>query len=214
MTRINTLLFPVFTLFFQIGTIQAQDEAITIDPGWEDSNPPPGENPYPVDPVNTVVLQSPIVTNWGRWGSWAHCSMTHSYVTGFQLRVESKGEGIDNTAVNGISLSCGIAENKEVERVISAKGPWGTGRTRMFCATGPAIGFQLKVQKSQGRSIDDAATVNVKMICANGQILEGFDEQGDEYVDTVWSDPVQCPENMAICGMQTQVEPIQFLGKN
>ncbi len=196
--------FLVLISLLSLVHTQGGDEAITIDPHWEEN----GNDPN----FNTVVVQSPIVTNWGNWGRWAHCSMTNSFVTGFQLKVETRETGIDNTAVNGIKLSCGIPEQKEIERISSAKGPWGTGRTRMFCSKGSANGFQLKVQKPQGRGIDDAATVNVKMLCENGEILEGYDEQGDYYVDTVWSDPIVCPEKMGVCGMQTQIEPRRWLG--
>lgn len=161
-----------------------------------------------------AILESPRVTNWGDWGKFEKCTPGF-LVTGFQLKVETKASNNDNTAVNGIRMSCGMPyrpEYLDMERLTSTYGRYGTAREWYYC-NGFAVGFQLKSQKPQGSNADDVAAANLKIFCENGEELEGYDENGDFYKDTEYTDKVMCPNETAICGLQTQVERPRWFGK-
>lgn len=163
---------------------------------------------------DSVILETPQVTNWGEWGKFEKCH-PGLLVTGFQLKVETKTDNNDNTAVNGVRFSCGMPYHLdyiEMDTITSSYGRYGYAREKVFCE-GYATGFQMKSQKPQGRNKDDVAAVNLKIICDDGIQLEGYDEKGDYYPDAEYSEPIECPEGMGVCGLQTQVEPTGWFRK-
>ncbi len=171
-------------------------------------------NARPWDAENETILESPRVTNWGEWGKFEKCSPGF-LVTGFQLKVETKSNNNDNTALNGIRMSCGMPYRPDyidMGRMTSSYGRYGTPREWVYCE-GYAVGFQMKSQKPQGRNGDDVAAINLKVICDDGEEIEGYDENEDYYKDSAYSEPMRCPESTAVCGLQTQVEGPRWLGK-
>lgn len=159
-----------------------------------------------------AVMESPRVTNWGRWGRPERCT-PGLLVTGFQLKVHTKRPNQDNTAMNGVRFSCGAPyypEYQDMELITSAYERNGRARERKFCE-GYATGFQLKSQGDQERG-DDAAAVNMKLICDDGTEIEGYDEQ-EEYDNATYTEKQMCPDNTAICGLQTQVERLRRRSK-
>ncbi|CAL8099614.1 unnamed protein product [Orchesella dallaii] len=159
-----------------------------------------------------ILVESPAVTNWGDWGKLQTCR-TGFLVTGFQLKVEVQAENNDNTALNSVRFICGVPfreQYKEMELITSSYGPWGSTGEKIFCG-GYAVGFQLKSQNQQGKD-DDVAAINLKMICENGTVHEGYDESEDFYLESVYTETMRCPEKHAVCGLQTQVESRQLLG--
>jgi hypothetical protein len=54
---------------------------------------------------NSFWIRSPRITNYGDWGPEERCPK-NSFVNGIQVRVEDfQGKG-DDTALNGVKLSC------------------------------------------------------------------------------------------------------------
>jgi len=160
-----------------------------------------------------IFVESPKVTNWGDWGKLQRCRPGF-LVTGFQVKVETKAENNDNTALNGVRFACGVPhreEYQEMELITSSYGRWGSVREKAFCK-GYAVGFQLKSQKPQGRK-DDVAAINLKMICDDEEVYEGYNENENFYSDSDYTSPMMCPEKTAVCGLQTQVEPPRWYGK-
>lgn len=163
-----------------------------------------------------VILENPQVTNWGDWARSMETCSAGLLVTGFQLKMEEKVDNQDNTAINGIRFMCGAPFRPgfvNMQQITSNYGRYGKAIEREFCDDfGYAIGFQMKSQKYQGRG-DDVAAANMKLICFDGTELEGYDEQGDFFPESEYTEMQMCPEKMALCGLQTQVESPQWWGK-
>lgn len=158
------------------------------------------------------ILQSPLVTNFGHWGEFENCT-DGLLVTGFQLKVEAHRRRPDNTAVNAIKMFCGNIIFKSVQDISSFRGPFGRYQKPQYCTT-YAEGFQLMSQTYQGRNKDDVAAVNFKLLCADGQELEGFREpSGHVYRSSAYTQAQMCEPGQGICGIQTQVEYHQGFGK-
>ncbi|KAF5894668.1 vitelline membrane outer layer protein 1-like, partial [Clarias magur] len=101
------------------------------------------------------------VHNGQEWGTWENREMCPdgTYAIGFNLKVErSIGNG-DDTALNGIALHCGKPSSGPLSYAIvqSHVGSWGTWTQTLDCKGGVLQGFQLRVERSQGRGDDTAA---------------------------------------------------------
>ncbi len=108
----------------------------------------------------------------------------------------------DNTGINGISFTCGAKPGEQSSTVIkSSASQWGTEGKKFECAGGYYTGAQLRVEQPKG-SGDDTATNNVKMLC------EGAWQEGDGDAKGSWNEAKECPQGKAICGIRTQVEPV------
>jgi len=128
--------------------------------------------------------------------------------------VEPYRPRIDNTALNGIAFFCGKALGllEDDPMYISSKqGRFGSFGPIFNCST-YAVGFSLKSQAYRGSWRDDVAAANLKLICADGEELEGYEEDYD-YADAEYTQVQRCPTGRAICGIQTQVEEYQRFGK-
>ena len=160
------------------------------------------------------LVNSTKVTDFGVFGEFEDCP-DDTLVIGFQLKVETRRPSrFDNTALNGITFFCGNPGTKEsVLNATSSEGRFGSYRDAQYCPT-YAVGFRLKSQSYQGAFTDDVAAVNLKLICADGTEIEGYDEDDNVYPDAKYSEPLRCKEGKAICGLQTQVEGYQFFRKD
>lgn len=156
-------------------------------------------------------LQSPIVTNWGSWGSADLCP-DKTFVGAFEVKVERNVRGGDDTGLNGVKVLCMDLEGKEHEWVTSKVGEFGIWRGRKNCKNGLATGFKLRSEPNQHRG-DDVAGVDMAIYCTNidgsktEMIGSGLHSWGD------WSSEQHCPSNTGICGIKTQVEGSQGRGK-
>lgn len=160
-----------------------------------------------------IILESPRVTNFGTPGREEFCRRGE-VVKGFLLKVEPRRPRVDNTALNGIVFFCGKPTNKMEDNpwyLTSKQGRFGMYGPTLNCST-YAIGFRLKSQAYQGAFRDDVAATNLKLICADGVELEGY-QHDDEYRDAEYTQGQLCLPGRAICGLQTQVEDYSRLSK-
>jgi hypothetical protein len=161
---------------------------------------------------NFDILESPQVTNFGQYGPFENCS-DGFLVTGFQLKMEAYRRRLDNTALNAVRFFCGNMIFKSLENISSYRGVYGTYQTPKYCST-YAIGFQLMSQTYQGRRRDDVAATNFRIICADGIEIDGYNEtSGYEYNNSSYTEARVCSLGQGLCGIQTQVEAPQGLGK-
>lgn len=156
-------------------------------------------------------LQSPIVTNWGKWGRGELCP-AKTFVGAIELKDEEYQERGDDTALNGVNLLCINMNNGKEQKWISDKvASFGIWRGRKSCYNGLATGFIFKSEPYQ-RGGDDTAAVDMALICtsSNGSktqlIGSGLHGWGR------WTQTQHCPPNTAICGIKTQVEGYQGKG--
>jgi len=157
------------------------------------------------------VLESPKVTNFGDWTTFHNCSPGY-LVTGYQLKVEEYSRRFDNTALNGIRFFCGNSIFRNIQN-LTAAGYYGAPTGRYYCNT-YAKGFQMKSQSYQGRSRDDVAAINLRLICADNTTIEAYNERNpDTYKNSSFTAPQICPLDMGICGLQAQIERPQGIGE-
>lgn len=153
------------------------------------------------------ILESPKLTDFGFWGPFENCT-DGNIVTGFQLKMEEFGRPFDDTALNGVRFFCGSHQ----ENITSSVGLYGEWGNPYFCSE-YAIGFQLKSQKYQGPQDDDVAATNMKLICALGESIEGYEYSEQQiYAENEYTGVQICPLGMALCGLQTQQEFPQAFG--
>ena len=82
-------------------------------------------------------------------------------IKGFRLRVEGEQGRDDDTATNGIQMTC------LDDSVLTYEGMWGEWGTYTECPTGTFVcGIQTQVQGDQGRG-DDTALNQVSLRCCD-----------------------------------------------
>lgn len=162
--------------------------------------------------VDSVMIRSDRVTNWGNWGPLDQCP-PGSFVKAINVKVEPSQGGKDDTAMNAVHLSCVALEQQvttdsfPVTKVLaSAEGPWGDFKGMEICYRGVAVGFQLRSEDGQGRR-DDTAANDMVLICANSDGEQKTMAKGQGWGS--WRSDKRCPPRTAVCGLQTQVEPHQ-----
>uniref|UniRef100_A0A8C5MBH2 Vitelline membrane outer layer protein 1 n=1 Tax=Leptobrachium leishanense TaxID=445787 RepID=A0A8C5MBH2_9ANUR len=145
-----------------------------------------------------------MVYNGGIWGVWGPMDVCPegTKAAGFKLKVEPRQGPGDDTALNGISLSCVDPDFQLIKEVTSTVGPWGVWSSVYWCPNGYLQAFCLRVEKSQGAG-DDTAANNIMFKCTGGQIIEGNGLNFGNYGD--WSD--SCV--YGIDGVKSRVEPSQ-----
>lgn len=177
-----------------------------------------------------VILRSPRVTNWGSWVDYFSTCPSETFVVGMQLKTDpfhgnhNNGGKADNTGLNGIRFFCGkLTDNakrnatpqisRNITNQVQVWGKWGKVYT---CRKGEfGIGFQLRVRKAlpeglgYGFKMDDVATCNLRLICSDGQVLEG--DGRNEWGE--WTKKRVCPKRHAFCTLKTQIESDQFICK-
>ena len=140
---------------------------------------------------------------WGDWHSTAMCA-TGKLAYGFDMKVEGSQGGGDDTALNGIRLTCGL-NGIPVGEITSGQGGWGSWRGIRACPTGEYLtGARMMIEGKQGAG-DDTAADNIAFRCTGGSelVIHHDAEFG------VWTNLQMCPVDTAICGIQTRVESSQ-----
>ena len=56
-------------------------------------------------PSDSIVIKSPVVTNFGDWYNMEYCP-ADMYAVGIQVKIEEEQQRGDDTALNGIALFC------------------------------------------------------------------------------------------------------------
>ena len=98
----------------------------------------------------------------GKWLAWQKCKGDEP-VTGFQIQIEPRQGGGDDTAANNVNLWC--KGGNYIKGVSYTK--WGSWSKLLHCPSGKAvIGIQTRVEAGCG-SCDDTALNGVKMLCGN-----------------------------------------------
>ena len=120
-----------------------------------------------------------------------------TWAVGFNQRVqEPQGSG-DDTALNSVYLLCADADGHYVDNARSYDGLFGTWALTTICE-GPLNFlncFNIRLERSIP-FIDDTAANDVKMTCANGEVLSA----GNGGKRGIWGTQSCCPERTAICG--------------
>lgn len=155
------------------------------------------------EPVTTI---GPFGGFWGDWHSVEMCP-TGKLAYGFDVRVEGQQGGGDDTALNGIRLTCGL-NGIPTSEITSGQGGWGSWRGIRSCPTGEYLtGARMNIEGKQG-SGDDTAADNVAFRCTGGsELVISHDAMWG-----VWTNLLMCPVDTAICGIQTRVEGSQGSG--
>ncbi|XP_060936554.1 vitelline membrane outer layer protein 1 homolog isoform X2 [Limanda limanda] len=100
----------------------------------------------------------------GHWGDWSNAQYCPSGVlTSFQLRVEGRQGGGDDSAVNNIKFRCSS------DHVLEGTGlDWGEyGEWSQVCVNGGICGIETKIEEEQGEG-DDSALNDVRFHCCAG----------------------------------------------
>jgi hypothetical protein len=157
------------------------------------------------------VIRSSNITNLdrGNWGPAEYCGSGH-YANGFRSKVQKYcGEDCDNTSMNGIQLVC--SDENIISSSVGQWGAWAPNFSR--CDPGQKLtGFSVKLQSDQGRE-DETATNAIEMRCSDGKTLTSLEGDFGEWIKSVsggesdiW---FNCPNNLSIFGLRTQVQPPQ-----
>ena len=135
----------------------------------------------------------------GYWGTWGRMqvSSSRSYATRFKVRTESGQGSGDDTALNAICLIFNAGEPP----LCSSQGRFGDWYYSPVCREG-FMGAQFRLEAPQG-SGDDTAGNNIKLWCANGQMMSAIGAPNNW---GVWSPIKMCRPGKRICGIQTRVE--------
>jgi len=145
----------------------------------------------------------------GVWGDWSSIAMCPSgkLAFGFDVKVEGSQGGGDDTALNGIRLTCGL-NGLPTSEITSGQGGWGSWRGGKQCPQGEYLtGVRIMIEGKQGAG-DDTAGDNAAFRCTSSSemVIHHNAEFG------TWSNLQMCPVDTAICGIQTRVEGSQGAG--
>ncbi|XP_021963684.2 uncharacterized protein LOC110859120 [Folsomia candida] len=156
-----------------------------------------------------IILESPIITQWGEWGPFDYCP-PGTYAAGMSLKVEPYQGDDDDTALNGIKLLCippGSNNFSDSVEISSSVNQWGFWGKTQYCDAGVVTGFQLKSEVYQGGSKrrikdDDTGANGLRIFCSNLPNGGYLEDVGGEWGD--WTAPQKCLSQQAVCGIQTQ----------
>ncbi len=155
-------------------------------------------------------IESPRLTNWGDWKAEEICP-PNSWVSAFNLKIEpDQGKG-DDSALNGIKLTCTTMDGRDKGDIISGEGPWGFYRGKKFCSTGFATGFQLRSEPDL-KSGDDGAAIDLTLFCTQTDGTTSKMVGGEVLTFGDYTKEQHCPAATAICGIRTQIEREQGSG--
>nr|XP_006114689.1 vitelline membrane outer layer protein 1 homolog isoform X1 [Pelodiscus sinensis] len=146
------------------------------------------------------------VSNGGKWGTWGpeQSCPKGSFADGFAIKVQTPQLTGDDTALNGIRLSC-----SDGTTIQSNVGPWGHWSQMKKCPPGKRLTqFRLRVEKCQGLK-DDTAANNIKFYCTDGTELQG----AGRCWGTWGPQSLSCGQN-GICSMASREEAPQEKGDN
>jgi PKD repeat protein len=152
-------------------------------------------------PWSVVGEIGPFGGPFGAWGSEERCP-DGQWAFGVSLRIESSQGGSDDTALNGIRLSCGTPSYPL--EISSSVGGWGDWSGLDKCTKGFITGARLRIEPRQGGG-DDTGAVDAEFFCQDGRSLGG-----DLHLSWgEWKERLTCPTGTAICGIKTKVEGSQ-----
>lgn len=112
-----------------------------------------------------IILQNPVVTNWGTWQRWTECPKG-TYVTGIYAwrRLLMQGSQMDHVGILSLSFLCqtpgGTETNKQIESL--APGAPRDGWPFYYMCKGAVVGIRLNSVKQHGWGRDELATDNVQ----------------------------------------------------
>ena len=152
-------------------------------------------------PWSVVSKIGPFGGPFGEWGSEERCP-SGQWAYAISLRVEDSQGGGDDTALNGIRLSCGTPTYPL--EISSSVGNWGDWSNSTKCTNGFITGARLRIEPRQGGG-DDTGAVDAEFYCQDGQTLGG-----DLHLSWgEWTERQTCQVGTAICGIRTKVEGSQ-----
>ncbi|XP_069938497.1 uncharacterized protein [Cherax quadricarinatus] len=150
-------------------------------------------------------ISSPLFGKWGEWGEVQLCP-PNSFADSLELKSEAPITG-DNTAANGLLLPCRQQGGDLPATITSTVADFGTWRDPVSCPVPEYIHkFQLRVETED--AFDDTAVNDIRFTCTNNPevVMSGGGESWG-----VWGDWASCPNDTAVCGIQTKVEPYMGL---
>lgn len=159
-----------------------------------------------------LILQSPLVTNWGEWGNWEQCP-ENTFVIAMELKSD-RFTTSDQSGLSGIKFYCskpGTYNGTEI--ITSLTSTIGNYGSKFYCGN-VAIGFQLRSERNQANG-DDSGATNLRLFCSSdistaaaGGNVQGKRSflEGDGTEKGEWTTPQLCFKRQAICGIQTMVE--------
>ena len=136
-------------------------------------------------------------TSWGDWSKHISCEIGQK-VNGFRLKVEGSHTFGDETALNGIQLSCADGTNSD-----DIPGPWGSWRSWVHCSPGNHVTeFDMRSERDDGSTNwDKVAASNVRMRCSDRAVIDGRGESWGS-----WEGYKSCPTNSYFCGVRAKIE--------
>jgi hypothetical protein len=154
--------------------------------------------------------------SWGAWIMTEYCPQG-AYVYGIELKSEASVGTGDDTALNGVRLSCydsslsymGLGDTY-------SSGEFGSWHPRAVTSPygigNPFVGGRMKIEGSQGSGDDDTAANQVALTAMNG--VESVALAATSW--GTWNAPhplptndpnkFKCPANTAVCGVQVRRE--------
>ena len=178
----------------------------------------------PEDTVETSSAEQ-AVANWrndvngilypetGNWGNWtAHGPVfcdPGTWAIGYRMRVESSqggGNSDDDTALNAVRLLCKQPRAGGEEWIAAHEGLWGSWHGEARCPGSNTLrSARIRLESSQGGG-DDTAANNLQFAC-NGTLGTLQASGGMSWGS--WRSWHQCPDNTAICGIDSKFEGSQ-----
>lgn len=155
-------------------------------------------------------IESPRLTNWGDWTAEEICP-PNSWVSAMNLKIEPEQGEDDDTALNGIKLSCTNMDGLHTADITSGEQRWGFYRGKKFCESGFASGFQLRSERDQ-KSGDDASAIDLMLLCTHTDGTTSKIVGGEILTFGSYTQEQICPPGTAICGIRTQIEKDQGSG--
>ncbi|XP_021967329.1 uncharacterized protein LOC110862438 [Folsomia candida] len=169
--------------------------------------------------IGYIVLNSPVITNYGKWESdWNDCD-PNMYVRAIDVRSTPDGgelipeqndgpDNDDNLGMTSISLECaGLSDpnGKAGKIIVTPRGGTASAAELPTACEGFAIGFQLLSDDPQ-IALDNTGANNIRIYCSDmkdsaTQYVEGYGDYTGQ-----WTDPQFCKERQAICGIKSQVQ--------
>ncbi|CAI2347787.1 unnamed protein product [Caenorhabditis sp. 36 PRJEB53466] len=157
-----------------------------------------------------VEIHSPRTTQYGDWHGWKRCP-EGKFANSMQIKYEGDQRGGDDTALNAVALYCDDlywSEYRKEHWIMSGEGSYGSWQAVKYCPPGQVIiGFALRSEPDQ-RGNDDVGADNFAAYCGtpNGERARGSYIQGDTEQWGSWTADQWCPQGLAVCGINSQVE--------
>lgn len=155
-------------------------------------------------PGEIIAVIGPFGGPWGEWRSQEMCPHG-TFAFGFAHQVEGKQGSGDDTALNGIRLRCGSYPDPgqtTAGLATSGTGIWGDWSEFRSCEDDFVTAVTMRIEDWQKEG-DDTAAVDIQFRCRGGTVLS----VPPDLDWGKWKAWQECPDNTAICGIQTKVEP-------